>query len=289
MITQLTIRQDKRAAGNARWSVSFWAWKALVVAAVAAMVLAIIPELLPSIGGWLSGNGAGAFWYISRASGFAAFGLLWVSMLAGLGITSKLSRVWRGMPASFELHRFCALLGLGMGMTHALVLLGDRSLNYSLPQIFVPFFAGTYHAQWVGFGQLAFYLLAVVGLSFYFRDRLGIHAWRLIHMLSFALFLMVLIHGLKSGSASQNPWALGLYWGSASSVVLGSVYRAMSVRRGRAKSTVAAQTGLVVHAGRAQARPGQATPRPVLLSSRVAVPVRVAEVENTPAAAIQVA
>jgi predicted ferric reductase len=253
------------------------------------MVLAIIPELLPSIAEWLSGASAGAYWYISRASAFAAFGLLWLSMLAGLGITSKLSRVWKGMPASFELHRFTALLGLGMGLTHALVLLGDRSLNYTLPQLLVPFFAGTYHAQWVGFGQLAFYLLAVVAISFYFRGRLGIHAWRMIHMLSFALFLMVLIHGLKSGSASQNPWALALYWGSGSSVILGSVYRAMSVRRGRAKRAVAAQTGLVVHAGRAQARPGQATPSTALLSSRVAVPVRVAEVENAPAVAVQVA
>ncbi|HYP41079.1 MAG TPA: hypothetical protein VEX13_12040, partial [Chloroflexia bacterium] len=132
------------------------------------------------------------------------------------------------------------------------------------------------------------YLLAVLALSFYFRDRLGIHAWRMIHMLSFALFLMVLIHGLKSGSASQNPWALALYWSSASSVILGSIYRAMSVRRGRAKSVVA-QTGLVVVGGRAQARPGQATPRPVLLSSRAVAPVRVAEVENAPTAAVQVA
>jgi predicted ferric reductase len=288
MFTQITIQQNKRADGNARWRVGFWAWKALVATAVVAMALAIIPELLPSIAEWLSGASAGAYWYISRASAFAALGLLWLSMLAGLGITSKLSRVWRGMPASFELHRFTALLGLGLGLTHALVLLGDRSLNYTLGQLLVPFLAGTYHAQWVGFGQLAFYLLAVVALSFYFRGRLGIHAWRMIHMLSFALFLMVLIHGLKSGSASQNPWALALYWGSGASVILGSVYRVMSVRRGRAKSAVV-QTGLVVVGGRAQARPGQATPRPVLLSSRVAVPVRVAEAENVSAAAIQVA
>ncbi|HYP42088.1 MAG TPA: hypothetical protein VEX13_17160, partial [Chloroflexia bacterium] len=152
MFTQLTVRQNKRAVVNTKWRVSFWAWKALVVAAITAVVLAIIPELLPSIAEWLSGTSAGAYWYISRASAFAAFGLLWLSMLAGLGITSKLSRVWRGMPASFELHRFTALLGLGMGLTHALVLLGDRSLNYTLGQILVPFLGGTYHAQWVGFG-----------------------------------------------------------------------------------------------------------------------------------------
>src|SRR5207244_5798559 len=108
----------------------------------------------------------------------------------------------------------------------------------------------SYKPEWIGFGQLAFYLLVVVAFSFYVRDRLGVHAWRLIHMLSFALFLMVLIHGLKSGTDSQSPWALALYWGSGASVLLASVYRVVAVRRGRAKEAVGA-TGLIAVSGRA--------------------------------------
>ena len=50
------------------------------------------------------------FWYISRASAFVAFGLLWLSMLAGLGITSRLSRVWPSLPGAYELHRFTEVL-----------------------------------------------------------------------------------------------------------------------------------------------------------------------------------
>ena len=145
------------------------------------------------------------------AGGYASWVWLTVlSMLAGLGITSKLGRFWPGMPGSLELHRFTGLLGIGFGVVHALVLLGDKYMNYTLGQLLVPFMAGDYRAEWVGFGQLSFYLLAVVAFSWYVRDRLGVHAWRLIHMLSFALFLMVLIHGLQSGTDSGSIWALTL-------------------------------------------------------------------------------
>ena len=72
-------------------------------------------------------------------------------------------------------------------------------------------------------------------------------------MLSFALFLMVLIHGLKSGTDSQSPWALALYWGSGASVLLGSVYRVVAVRKGRAKEAIRA-TGLIAVGGRARGR-----------------------------------
>src|SRR5437879_4195909 len=90
-------------------------------------------------------------------------------------------------------------------------------VTFSLWKMLGPFMSGRSTPVWIGFGQLAFYLLAVVAFSFYVRDRLGVHAWRLIHMLSFALFLMVLVHGLQSGTDSQSLWALALYWGSAAS------------------------------------------------------------------------
>jgi predicted ferric reductase len=225
-----------------------------VAAVTATIALAAVPGLVPGLAGSLSGTAPQAYWYISRASAFVAFGLLWLSMLAGLGITSKLGRFWPGMPGSLELHRFTGLLGIGFGLVHALVLLGDKYMNYTLGQLLVPFMAGDYRAAWVGFGQLSLYLLAVVAFSWYVRDRLGVHAWRMIHMLSFALFLMVLIHGLKSGTDSQSPWALALYWGSAASVLLGSVYRVVGVRRGRAKEGLRG-SGLIAAGGRAQALP----------------------------------
>jgi predicted ferric reductase len=172
-------------------------------------------------------------------------------MLAGLGITSKLGRYWPGMPTSYELHRITALLGLGFAAVHALVLLGDRYIGYNLAQLLVPFMGNNYRPEWVGFGQLSLYALAVVALSFYARDRIGVRTWRLIHMLSFALFLMSLVHGLQSGTDSSSWWAMGLYWVSAATVLFGSVYRVAAARAGKHKRTLEG-SGMVVVGNRAR-------------------------------------
>ncbi|MFL5735023.1 MAG: hypothetical protein ACJ78Q_17845 [Chloroflexia bacterium] len=231
-----------------------WLLKPIGAAAGAGAALALVPALVPNLAASLSATAPHAYWYISRASAFVAFALLWLSMLAGLGITGKLARFWPGLPGSFELHRFTALLGLGFGLVHALVLLGDQYINYTLPQLLVPFMSTNYKPEWVGFGQLAFYFLMVVSFSFYVRDRLGVHAWRLIHMLSFALFLMTLIHGLRSGTDSSTLWAQALYWISAASVLLGSIHRIFAARLGRPRTALSARP-LVVRPGKGQLHP----------------------------------
>jgi predicted ferric reductase len=222
----------------------------LVIAGFTAIILAMAPVLLPGTVQAISQTSVHAYWYISRASAFVAFALLWLSMLAGLGITSNLSRIWPGMPVSFELHRFTALLGLGFALVHALVLLGDQYSNYTLAQLLVPFLGSNYRPEWVGFGQLSFYLLGVVAFSFYVRDRLGAHVWRLIHMLSFALFVMVMLHGIKSGTDTGNLLAIALYVSSALSVAVCAIYRLVHPRDPAGDFREA--TGLVITAGRAQ-------------------------------------
>ncbi len=73
-------------------------------------------------------------------------------------------------------------------------------------------------------------------------------------MLSFALFLMVLIHGVQSGTDTNNPWVAALYWGSGLSVLLGSLYRIVAARSGRSKSAPSARK-VVALAGRVQRPP----------------------------------
>src|SRR5581483_1549195 len=79
--------------------------------------------------------GAHSAWYLSRASAFAAYVLLWWSMVLGLTLTNKLARIWPGGPTANDLHEHASLLGLVFGMLHALVLLGDSYIGYTLPQI----------------------------------------------------------------------------------------------------------------------------------------------------------
>ena len=224
----------------------------LGLATSAGAALALVPAMLPALADSLSATAPHAYWYVSRASAFIAFGLLWLSMMAGLGITSKLARFWPGMPASYELHRFTALLGIAFGTLHALVLLGDQYMNYTLTQLLVPFTGSNLQARMGGLRAIR--LLPVVGgfLQLLHADKLGVYAWRSIHMLSFALFLMTLVHGLNSGTDSATLPAQALYWTSAASVLICSIYRIFVVRIGRHKSAPSARR-LVALGGKSQA------------------------------------
>lgn len=164
-------------------------------------------------------------WYLSRASAFVAYILLWWSMILGLSITNRLARLWPGGPAVADLHEHASLLGLGFGVLHALVLLGDAYSGYTLPQILIPFGSVNYRPVWVGLGQIGLYLMALVTFTFYARRWIGTRAWRAIHFLSFAVFATALTHGFFSGTDSSLPWAGWIYAGTGLSVVAMTIYR----------------------------------------------------------------
>ena len=206
--------------------------------------------LLPSLAGPMAlsvgGPDGSAFWFLSRSSAFAGYLLLWGSMMLGLAITNRMARVWPGGPAAFELHQHMSLLALGAILFHALILLGDPYIDYSLGEVLTPFRALGYREAWVGLGQLGVYMLAIVVGSFYVRKRLGNAAWRAIHFLSFTTFILALFHGLQSGTDSAAPWAQIIYWATGASVLLMTIYRALVVepeRRRAAAQTAAAAPG----------------------------------------------
>ena len=187
-----------------------------------------LPSAFPQFGQSLLGDKPKAFWFLSRSSAFAAFGLLWLSMVFGLLITNKLARMWPGGPTAFDMHQYVSLLGLGFIIFHALILLGDHYINYSITQLLVPFASESYRRLSVAWGQLGLYLGLVVSLSFYIRRTLSQHVWRLLHFLSFALYLLALVHGLWSGTDASASWAQLIYWVSSGSLLFLTGYRVLS-------------------------------------------------------------
>ena len=94
----------------------------------------ILPFILPNMAFSLSGDSPKAYWYLSRATAFVSLSLLWLSMVLGLGITNKMTRLWPGMPATFAIHEYVSLLGLAFALFHALVLLGDKYIKLNIMQ-----------------------------------------------------------------------------------------------------------------------------------------------------------
>lgn len=190
---------------------------AMAVGLLVAVVL--LPSWMPNLAFSLSGEEPKAFWYLSRATAFVSLSLLWVSMALGLGITNKMARFWPGAPTAFAIHEYVSLLGLAFSMFHALIILGDKYINFTLLQLLVPFTTVDYKPLWVGLGQIGFYTWALVVLSFYIRPTIGQKTWRLFHYLTFGLYLLGLFHGIFSGTDSSAGWAQQYYWFSGASLL----------------------------------------------------------------------
>lgn len=194
----------------------------------AIMALVILPTWLPGLAGSLTGDAPKAYWYLSRGSAMVAFAMLWLSMGLGLIISNKLARLWPGGPVAFDLHQYVSFLGLAFAVFHALILMGDGYIGYTLNQVLTPFASENYMDLWVGLGQIGIYLWAVVSFSFYLRARTGTKVWRLVHFASFIVFALALTHGLLSGTDSQAPWALRMYLYAGASLLFLLLYRILS-------------------------------------------------------------
>ncbi len=194
-------------------------------AAGAAAAVILLPAALPGLAGSLLGPEPKAYWYLARSSAWVAYLLLWFSMVLGILITSKAARLWPGGPAAYDIHQFVSLLAIAFALFHGLILTGDQYIGFSVVQVFIPFSNPAYRPFWVGLGQIGFYALALVGLSFYVRRTISPRNWRLLHYLGYLAFLFVLIHGIASGTDSGQSWAIATYWLTGGSVFFLTAYR----------------------------------------------------------------
>ena len=168
-------------------------------------------------------DGEHAFWYLTRATGLVSFVLLTASVSLGLVMTGKLSgRLRRN--ATYDVHRFVALLTLILTVVHTFIVLPDAFVGFSLWELLVPF-ASPYEPTYMGVGTLALYLMVVTIATFYLRPLVPYAAWRAIHYATFAVFVMALVHGIGAGSDSGTVWAQAMYWGG------GGIVLALLVRR----------------------------------------------------------
>lgn len=164
------------------------------------------------------------FWYLSRAAGVTAYLLLFAVSMLGIAMSARVPQWLIRRNFTFELHRFITLVALALTAFHAYVLLGDSFFNFSIASISIPF-ASPYRPLQVGIGVLAFWSLIIVTASFYVRRFIGYRAWRMIHVLSFALFAGATFHGITAGSDSGEGWARLMYLGAASSFAAFTLYR----------------------------------------------------------------
>ena len=163
-----TIQVQTNPADTGQSALTLSTWMALIVAiAVGALgALMLLPMFSDIFAQSLVGKEAKGYWFLSRASGVMAYVLFWASMMMGLLMSTKTTRLWSTGPTFMAMHEFTSILGLLFAGFHALILLGDAFIQTDVVQILTPFLMdfGKDGAQsiWVGFGQLGFYALALI-------------------------------------------------------------------------------------------------------------------------------
>jgi predicted ferric reductase len=163
------------------------------------------------------------WWYVTRASGIVAYLLLWFSMVLGLGVTSKFFDRLLDRMFTYDFHQFISLLSIAFVLLHVVVLMFDRYMPYSIGQILIPFIS-PYRPFWIGVGVIGFYLTLLVTVTFYMRKRIGMKAFRWIHVLSLVGYLGATLHGIYGGTDTPLAAMQLLYKGSALVVIFLTVF-----------------------------------------------------------------
>ncbi len=147
------------------------------------------------------------FWLASRAAGIAALILSSMGVCVGVLMGTRF-RARRGAELRVA-HEALSLATLAAIAVHGLTLLGDGFLRPSLADIAIPF-VNSYKTFWTTAGIVSFWALALLGLSYYMRGRIGVQRWRRLHRLAALAWVLGLAHSLGEGTDAGQTWFLAM-------------------------------------------------------------------------------
>jgi sulfoxide reductase heme-binding subunit YedZ len=153
------------------------------------------------------------FWITSRAAGILA--LLTSSAAVTLGLLMSGRSLKGRLPDLRVTHETLSLTTLVALAVHALALLGDGYMKPSLADLSIPFVSG-YDRLWTTAGIVAGWALIVLGLSYYWRARIGVARWRRLHRFTALAWLLGIVHSVGEGTDAGAAWFLA----AAAAVVL---------------------------------------------------------------------
>ncbi len=175
---------------------------------------------------------APGFWFVSRAAAIVAFLALWMSTAWGISISSKGIGGLISGPVAYTVHSITSWLALGFALVHALSLLGDQVVTFTLSALAVPF-ASAYQPFLTGLGTVGLYLGVIATAAFYLKKQLGYKAWRTIHGLSYLMFAGILVHSALLGTDSSLGVMKAMYLVAGGSVLFLTLFRALTAGAAR--------------------------------------------------------
>lgn len=155
-------------------------------------------------------------WFVSRASGVTLLALLSLSMVLGVGSSTRLSSTRWPRFVTQALHRNVSLLALVLLVAHIVAVIVDDYVVITVPETVIPFLS-TYRPLWMSVGTVSSDLMIVLTVTSLLRHRFGYETWRAIHWTSYLCWPLGVIHGLGTGSDTRKAWSV---WFTVACVVL---------------------------------------------------------------------
>src|SRR5512139_1055207 len=120
-------------------------------------------------------------WYVARSAGIVSWGLLALSVIWGLALSTR--ALGRRPRANWllDLHRFLGGLAVIFVGVHLVGLAFDSWVDIGLRQMLVPF-TSSWNPLAVSLGVVALYLLVAIELTSLVRNRIPKRFWKGIHL-----------------------------------------------------------------------------------------------------------
>jgi DMSO/TMAO reductase YedYZ heme-binding membrane subunit len=143
------------------------------------------------------------WWYVTRAAGLVAWGLVVAS--CGWGLLHALRTFGRRPSPAWMLstHRYLSTLAIVFVGVHVVAILADSYVQFSPADVLLPL-VSTWHPVAVAWGIVGLYVLVAVEITSLVRARLSPKAWRTVHMLSYVLLALVTVHFLAAGTDATD-------------------------------------------------------------------------------------
>jgi predicted ferric reductase len=144
------------------------------------------------------------FWITSRAAGITALLASSLAVALGLMMSTRLRTRLGDMRVWHESLSLATMVALAV---HAFSLLGDSYINLSLADVTIPF-VSSYERLWMSVGIIAGWTFVILGLSYYFRGRIGPQRWRKLHRFTALAWVLGIGHALMMGTDAGTAWFL---------------------------------------------------------------------------------
>jgi sulfoxide reductase heme-binding subunit YedZ len=172
-------------------------------------------EAVSLIGRSMEDFGYNWTYFLLQAIGWAALWWAWGTVILGLLVAGGRPS-WLRLPTGTieKLHRTTSLTVIALTLVHILLMVQWRLVkdDYGIPRAlkenFIPgMWNGTSSGNWgIGVGGTAFWLALVLGLTYYFRHRIGVRTWRFTHRFSIVVYVLAAWHAFIY---STNTWFTG--------------------------------------------------------------------------------